>query len=156
MRFVEWTTARGNPALAFWLLDERHAEHTHLFTGEEGACGAEHLTVLRFEDSVRNRPAMYFRVGQLRAVIMDALHSGEGEHPNVGVEITRDLRFTVTLHHVADESGRPRLSFFDSLLSQSRWAPASTTIEVCASDWSPHYPSTYRKSACPMRRKALD
>nr|WP_157554281.1 hypothetical protein [Herbidospora sakaeratensis] len=102
--------------------------------GEKPLYSAEHITVLRFEDAVRKRPAMYFGVGQqspdlptevLRAVVMDALHNGEPW--NVSVEIAGDLRFTVVddQPHVTDEHGVPLLGFFDSLLDRERWAPAA-------------------------------
>jgi hypothetical protein len=138
---------------------------------EQSLYSAEHIKVLCFDDSVRNRPAMYFRVGQqspdlptevLRAVIEDALHINDGAHQNVSVEIASDLRFTVIddQDHVTDERGVPQLGFFDSLLDPRRWAPVAaaavslhTTIEIWMSGRGFRqqligtHPSTHRRTS---------
>jgi DNA gyrase/topoisomerase IV subunit B len=63
------------------------------------------LTVLTFEEAVRNRPGMYFPTepdslglpaGILQGVIGDALHAADGSNRPVDVEITSGPRFTVT------------------------------------------------------------
>ncbi|WP_327321313.1 hypothetical protein OG735_01590 [Streptomyces sp. NBC_01210] len=109
---------------------------------------ADHLRVVVFEEHVRARPAMYFRVERdspelptevLQQVVWDALHRRDGAHGQIRVEIGSDLSFTVEddQPHSADQQGRPLPGFFDSLLDKARWAPAAaaalsgrTVIEV--------------------------
>ncbi|WP_411137967.1 hypothetical protein [Streptomyces sp. C10] len=109
---------------------------------------ADQITAVTFEESVRARPAMYFRVGRdgpelptevLRTVVWDALHHRDGTHGQVSVEINSDLSFTVVddQPHTADDSGLPFPGFHGSLLDRERWAPAAaaalsgrTLIEV--------------------------
>ncbi|MEU9994186.1 hypothetical protein [Streptomyces sp. NPDC050848] len=75
---------------------------------------ADQLRVIAFEEHVRARPAMYFRVERdsaelptevLQRVVWDAMHHRDGTHGQVSVEITSDLSFTVEdeLTHSADE-----------------------------------------------------
>ncbi|MEU4469391.1 hypothetical protein AB0G20_37830 [Streptomyces sp. NPDC024017] len=109
---------------------------------------ADQLRVIAFEEHVRARPAMYFRVERdsaelptevLQRVVWDAMHHRDGTHGQVSVEITSDLSFTVEDErtHSADEWGRPLPGFYGSLLDKDRWAPAAaaalsvrTVIEV--------------------------
>ncbi|MFG2646007.1 hypothetical protein ACGFYP_34180 [Streptomyces sp. NPDC048370] len=109
---------------------------------------ADQLRVIAFEEDVRARPAMYFRVERdspelptevLQRVVWDALHRRNGTHGLISVEITSDLSFTVEddQPHSADEQQRPLPGFYESLLDKDRWAPAAaaalsvrTVIEV--------------------------
>ncbi|MDT0455020.1 hypothetical protein RM550_04595 [Streptomyces sp. DSM 41527] len=109
---------------------------------------ADQIQVVTFAESVRARPAMYFRVGRdspelptevLQTVAWDALHHDDGTHGRISVEIRSDLSFTVEddRRHTADELGNPLPGFFNSLFDKERWAPAAaaalsvrTIIEV--------------------------
>ncbi|MFC6599848.1 hypothetical protein [Kitasatospora paranensis] len=109
---------------------------------------ADQIQLITFEEHVRARPAMYFRVGKdspelptevLQQVVWDALHHGAGVHGRISVEIGSDLSFTVedARHRSAVEQGRPVPGFFGSLLDKGRWAPAAaaalsvrTVVEV--------------------------
>ncbi|MFE5923625.1 hypothetical protein [Streptomyces sp. NPDC056468] len=97
---------------------------------------ADRLRVIAFEEHVRARPAMYFRVERdspelptevLQGVVWDALHRRDGTHGQISVEITSDLSFTVEDDqlHSADERRRPLPGFYQSLLDKDRWAPAA-------------------------------
>ncbi|MFB6508014.1 hypothetical protein ACFYXP_29645 [Streptomyces sp. NPDC002466] len=99
-------------------------------------CTADQLRVIAFEEHVRARPAMYFRVERdspelptevLQRVVWDALHRRDGTHGQISVEITSDLSFTVEDDqlHGADERRRPLPGFYESLLDKDRWAPAA-------------------------------
>ncbi|SEG77589.1 hypothetical protein SAMN05444920_104507 [Nonomuraea solani] len=99
---------------------------------------AADIKVLSMEDSVRERPAMYFRVARedpalpteiLRAVLSDALHLMGGDHAQAGAEITGDLSFTVW----DDQPSEPGAG----LLDRHRWVQAAaaalsvrTVVEV--------------------------
>lgn len=114
------------------------------------AHSAASATVRSFEDSVRKRTGMYFAAGWespdlptciLRAVIGDALHALNGDHHHVDVEVVGDLRFTVADDQPPDlnDLGQPKPGFYESLISQRRWALAAaaalstrTLIEVRA------------------------
>ncbi|MFF8785217.1 hypothetical protein [Streptomyces sp. NPDC015125] len=109
---------------------------------------ADQIQVVTFAESVRARPAMYFRVGRdspelptevLQTVVWDALHRGDGTHGRIRVEVVSDLSFTVVddRRPTIDELGNPLPGFFNSLLDKERWAPAAaaalsvrTVIEV--------------------------
>lgn len=109
---------------------------------------ADQIQVITFEEHVRARPAMYFRVGKdspelptevLQKVVWDALHHGDGAHGQISVEIGSDLSFTVEddQRRTVDEQGRPLPGFFESLLDKGRWEPAAaaalsvrTVVEV--------------------------
>ncbi|QNS08388.1 ATP-binding protein [Streptomyces xanthii] len=111
-------------------------------------CTADQLRVMSFEEHVRARPAMYFRVERdsaelptevLQRVVWDAMHHRDGTQGQISVEITSDLSFTVEdeRSHSADERGKPLPGFYGSLLDKDRWAPAAaaalsvrTVIEV--------------------------
>ncbi len=104
---------------------------------------ADQIQVLTFEEHVRARPAMYFRVGRdspelptevLQQVIWDALHHRDGTHGQISVEIGSDLNFTVEddQRRIAVEHGRPVPGFFGSLIDKERWAPAAAAaLSVC-------------------------
>ncbi|MFJ8863801.1 hypothetical protein ACIRD8_36015 [Streptomyces sp. NPDC102451] len=100
---------------------------------------ADQIQMLAFEEHVRARPAMYFRVGRdspelptevLQRVVWDALHHSDGTHGQISVEIRSDLNFTVEddQRHAVDEQGRPLPGFFGSLLDRERWAPAAAAV----------------------------
>jgi DNA gyrase/topoisomerase IV subunit B len=84
-----------------------------------------HITVLSFEDSVRERTGMYFAVAPkgpdlpmniVRGVIDDALHSARASaHQTVEIEVAGDLRFTVANDQPAalDERGEPSRASMD-------------------------------------------
>ncbi|MFC5901230.1 hypothetical protein [Streptomyces zhihengii] len=109
---------------------------------------AEQIQVFSFEEHVRARPAMYFRVARespelpteiLQQVVWDALHHRDGTHGQVRVEIESDLVFSVEddQRRPGDEQGKPLPGFFGSLLDEERWAPATaaalsvrTVVEV--------------------------
>ncbi|AWZ08236.1 MULTISPECIES: hypothetical protein [unclassified Streptomyces] len=109
---------------------------------------ADQLRVMVFEEHVRARPAMYFRVERdspelptevLQRVVWDALHRRDGMHGQISVEITSDLSFTVEDDQLrsVDEEQRLLPGFCESLLDKDRWAPAAaaalsvrTVIEV--------------------------
>lgn len=112
---------------------------------------AAEITVLSFEEAVRKRTGMYFAVAPdspalptnvLRGVIDDALHpAGGGAHRTVDIEVTADLRFTVTDDQPPDLDGlrEPEPGFYGSLLGKRRWALAAaaalssrTLVEVRA------------------------
>ena len=107
------------------------------------------IKVISFEDSVRQRPQMYFGCSRgdpvlvnavVRAVVGDALYEPFVGRVHVTLVIESNLRFTV-----ADDSptiavgadGVPQLGFFDSLIDRRRWPIAAaaamsrhTRIEV--------------------------
>ncbi|MFJ5274756.1 hypothetical protein [Streptomyces sp. NPDC088358] len=103
----------------------------------------DQLRVIAFEEHVRARPAMYFRVERdspelptevLQQVVWDALHRRDGTHGQINIEITSDLSFTVEDDrlHSADEQRRPLPGFYESLLDKDRWAPAAAAaLSVC-------------------------
>ena len=111
---------------------------------------AADITVLSFEEAVRKRPGMYFRTGPespdlptsiLLEVVYDALHPADGGHRQVDVEVTADLRFTVTADQPPDldDLGEPKPGLYGSLIGKSRWALAAaaalstrTHIEIWA------------------------
>jgi hypothetical protein len=75
--------------------------------------------MVRTGSAARKRPRMYFAAGSespdlptsiLLAVISDALHAVGGGHRPVDVEVTADLRFTVTDNQPPDlnDLGQPR------------------------------------------------
>jgi DNA gyrase/topoisomerase IV subunit B len=97
---------------------------------------ADQIQVLTFEEHVRSRPAMYFRVDRgspelptevLQRVVWDALHHSDGTHGQIIVETGSDLGFTVEddQRPAADEQGRPLPGLCGSLLGKERWAPAA-------------------------------
>ncbi|MGF0174519.1 hypothetical protein ACQF36_29670 [Streptomyces sp. Marseille-Q5077] len=100
---------------------------------------ADQIQVITFEEHVRARPVMYFRVARdspelptevLQQVVWDALHHRDGAHGQIRVEIESDLTFTVEddQRRTADERGRPLPGFFGSLLDKERWAPAAAAV----------------------------
>ncbi|WP_063785380.1 hypothetical protein [Streptomyces resistomycificus] len=109
---------------------------------------ADQHRVIAFEEHVRARPALYFRVERnspelptevLQRGVWDALHRRDGTHGQISVEITSDLSFTVEddQPHSVDERRRPLPGFCASLLDKDRWAPAAaaalsvrTVVEV--------------------------
>jgi DNA gyrase/topoisomerase IV subunit B len=109
---------------------------------------AADITMLSFEEAVRKRTGMYFRVAPdspdlpaniLGGAIDDALHPVGGGHCTVEVEVTGNLRFTVTDDQPLslDGAGEPEPGFYGSLLGKRRWALAAaaafssrTLIEV--------------------------
>jgi hypothetical protein len=98
---------------------------------------AADLTALTFEESVRKRTGMYFGVALnsldlptrvLRRVIDDALHPvGGGPHRAVDVEVTGDLRLTMTDDQppLLDPFGEPEPGFYESLIDKNRWLLAA-------------------------------
>lgn len=98
---------------------------------------AADIKVLSFDESVRKRTGMYFAVAPnspdlptniVRGVIDDALHPvGNGPHHTVDIEITTDLRFTVTDDQppAFDDVGEPMPGFYGSLIDKRRWALAA-------------------------------
>jgi DNA gyrase/topoisomerase IV subunit B len=100
---------------------------------------ADQIQVVTFEEHVRARPAMYFRVARdspelpteiLQQVVWDALHHRDGTHGQISVEIGSDLVFSVEddQRRTADERGTPLPGFFGSLLDKERWAPAAAAV----------------------------
>ncbi|WP_406099699.1 hypothetical protein [Streptomyces sp. NBC_01013] len=100
---------------------------------------ADQIQVIAFEEHVRTRPAIYFRVSRgspelptevLQQAVWDALHHRDGTHGRISVEIESDLNFTVEddQRRAADEQGRPLPGFFGSLLGKERWAPAAAAV----------------------------
>lgn len=99
---------------------------------------AADIKVVSFEESVRKRTGMYFAVAPdspdlptniVRGVINDALHPvGDGPHHTVDIEITTDLRFTVSDDQppACDDAGEPAPGFYGSLIDKRRWALAAT------------------------------
>jgi hypothetical protein len=114
------------------------------------AYSAGHITVLSFEEAVRKRTGMHFRVAPdspelpssiLRGVIQDALHPAGGGHCTVVAEVTADLCFTVADDQslFLSDLGEPEPGFYDALIDKRRWALAGaaalssrTTIEIKA------------------------
>jgi DNA gyrase/topoisomerase IV subunit B len=105
------------------------------------------ITVLSFQDSVRNRTGMYFGVEPhspdlatniLRGVIDDALHpAGGGAHRTVDIEVTADLRFTVT-------DDQPRRSMTSASRSRASTIPCSTRAD---GPWQPQPRSAATRSS---------
>nr|WSX75783.1 hypothetical protein OH826_19180 [Streptomyces sp. NBC_00899] len=100
---------------------------------------ADQIRVITFDEHVRARPAMYFRVARespelpteiLQQVVRDALHHRDGTHGQISVEIETDLVFSVEddQRRTSDERGRPVPGFFGSLLDKERWAPAAAAV----------------------------
>ena len=110
------------------------------------------IRVLRFDETVRARPGMYFGAGLgdprlatrvFEAVVGHAFHPAAtvgGHHmPMVTGEITGDLAFSVVDDQVTawDRNGLPRRGYFDSLMTSDRWQAAAaaalssrTVVEV--------------------------
>jgi DNA gyrase/topoisomerase IV subunit B len=110
------------------------------------------ITVLEFDDAVRRWPGMYFGVGKedprlvtriFCAVVDHAFHPAAAvaarHTPVVVAEITADLAFSVTDDQADTMAGgdAPRLGYYGSLLTTSRWMSAAaaavssrTTVEV--------------------------
>ncbi|MFJ4467467.1 hypothetical protein ACIP2X_08215 [Streptomyces sp. NPDC089424] len=100
---------------------------------------ADQIQAITFEEHVRARPAMYFRVARespelpteiLQQVVWDALHHRDGTHGQISVEIESDLAFSVEddQRRTGDERGRPVPGFFGSLVDKERWAPAAAAV----------------------------
>ncbi|ADL48501.1 hypothetical protein [Micromonospora aurantiaca (nom. illeg.)] len=110
------------------------------------------IRVLEFDESVRERPGMYFGVGRddprlatrvLCAVVGHAFHPATivaaSHTPDVVAEINADLIFSVTDDQADVLTGRgmPKLGYHGSLLTSERWSSAAaaavssqTTVEV--------------------------
>ncbi len=108
--------------------------------------------MLGFDDAVRRRPAMYFRVARddpglatqvLCTLLQHAFHPGAkvaADHtPQVSVEIFADLAFSVTDDQTdaLTDHDTPCSGYYGSLLTTSRWGHAAaaalsarTTVEV--------------------------
>ncbi|MEE3918296.1 hypothetical protein V2I01_05765 [Micromonospora sp. BRA006-A] len=110
------------------------------------------IRVMEFDDSVRERPGMYFGVGRhdpclatrvllrgRRTRVSSGSHCRREPHPDVVAEITADLTFSVTDDQTDVLTGRgtPKLGYYGSLLTSERWSSAAaaavssqTTVEV--------------------------
>jgi len=110
------------------------------------------IRVMEFDDSVRERPGMYFGANRLdprlatwvlRAVVAHAFHPGTRvaacHVPHVVAEVLAGLAFSVAddqAETLADQDV-PQLGYYDSLLTPVRWSSAAaaalssqTTVEV--------------------------
>ncbi|MEU7857844.1 hypothetical protein [Nonomuraea sp. NPDC049141] len=104
---------------------------------------AADITVIEFDESVRKRPGMYFRVGldnpRLPTEILSTVAS-HILHPTAGVaeshtlsgliEVLGDLRLRVTLDEPPAWQDTPALGYYDSLLGFNWWSLA-TVAALC-------------------------
>jgi DNA gyrase/topoisomerase IV subunit B len=107
---------------------------------------AADIQVVAFEESVRNRPAMYFRCARtnpalpaevVRTVVGDAPTERADGPARVRVVVETDHRFTVTDNAIPtnlDPDGRPSPGFYGSLLPRRRW-PLAAAAALSSRTW---------------------
>ncbi|MEU3765620.1 hypothetical protein AB0E55_11230 [Amycolatopsis keratiniphila] len=127
----------------------------------EGEYGSAEIEVLKFDESVRRRPAMYFSVSLddprlstnvVRAAdhaIHPAPHLAEPHSLVVDVEILGDLSFSITDDQLCRAGGCqvPRSGYFGSLLGPDRWTLAA------AAALSRRTTVTVRRDGCGLRQE---